>query len=81
MHNSDLPFWTATLWDPPCRFPIRTGCSHMALVYQCDWGLQHLPLEPTCLPSAISLLHVQVFEKDSEKWVDVLGWNSAMYNR
>lgn len=81
MHNSDLPFRTATLRDPPYRFPIRTDCSHMALVYQSNWALQHLPLEPACLPSTISLLHVQVFEKDSEKWVDVLRWNSAMYNR
>lgn len=70
-----------TLRDPPDWFCVRAYCDNMAILYKCHWTIQHLLLESPCIQSTLSLLHVQVLEKDPKRWLDVLGWDSFVYNR
>lgn len=53
----------------------------MAFVHQFYWLIQYFPLESSCLSSTFSSLYVPIFEKNSERGLDVFGWNLVVYNR
>jgi hypothetical protein len=53
----------------------------VASLHQRHRGLQHHPLESACVPSSFAVLHVQVSSEDSNRWLDVTGWDPSMRNR
>ncbi|KAF8040499.1 hypothetical protein BT93_B2660 [Corymbia citriodora subsp. variegata] len=55
------------------------GCA-MAFLHQCHWLIQYLTLESSCIPSTVSILHVQVFEENSTGRLDVPWWDFVVYN-
>ncbi|KAH8480592.1 hypothetical protein H0E87_030755, partial [Populus deltoides] len=76
-----VPFCTSTLRHASGGISLCASCFGMATVHQCPWPIQYNPLEPTCLSSSFSILHVQVLEENKERRVDVFGWNIVVHNR
>lgn len=70
-----------TLWNPSRRIPICTHSGYMATMYQFNWCVQYCALEPPCLPGTLTILHVQILEEDSKGRLDVIGWDSVVYDR
>lgn len=81
MRNTRVLVCSATLWDPSGGLPIRSDSYRVASLYQRDWTVQYLLLEPKRLSGPLTILYVQVLEKDSEGRLDVSGWDSALHNR
>lgn len=81
LYHIGLSIFSATLWDPSHRISLCPSCDNMAVLHQCYWIIQYLPLESSCLSGTLSILHVQIPEKDSERRLDVLGWHLVMHNR
>lgn len=71
----------STLRDTPNRIPICTSSDNLAFLHQCHRSVQYRTLESVCLQGALSLLHVQILEEDTTRWLDVVGRDSAMHNR
>ncbi|KAF6174362.1 hypothetical protein GIB67_027833 [Kingdonia uniflora] len=81
MLHINMSICATTLWNTSAWFHFCTSCADLASVHQCPWLVQHNSLESACLSSSFTILHVQVLEENSERWLDVFGWNSIVHNR
>jgi len=78
---NNLLVCTSTLRHSSGGILVCSNHHYVAIVHGNYWHIQHFSLEPTCLPSTFSALHVQVLEENKERWLDVLGRNSIMHDR
>lgn len=71
----------ATLWHTQSWVSVCADRLHLASLHKLDRALQHHPLEPPCVSSAFAILHVSISQEDSERWLDVTGWNPSLCYR
>ncbi|KAH9605084.1 hypothetical protein KSS87_010939 [Heliosperma pusillum] len=79
--NFDLVVRITTLWYSSRRVSVCSNRDNMASVHQLNWCVQHCALESPCVSSSLSILYVQVFEKNSKRRMDVFGWHPAVHDR
>jgi hypothetical protein len=80
LYHTGLPVCTATLRYTSGRLHFRSNCDHMASMYKHDRCLQYYSLGTHCIPSVISVLHVQVLKENTERRLDVPGRNTVVRN-